>query len=88
VKLKKGTRESNFAAAELDLCISGNEGTKYGRGDSNLGRMGERGAILPQKCFEGELVNLELQALWRSEQERDVLLPSEAMDEFSGEWEK
>ena len=67
VKLKKGTRESNFTAAELDSCTSGNGGTEYGRGDSNLGRMGERGAILPQKSFEGELVDLEQWALWRSQ---------------------
>ena len=47
--------------------------------------MGERGAILPQKCFEGELVDLELWVLLRSEWERDVLLPSETTDAFSGE---
>ena len=89
VKLKNGTRESNFVAAEIDLCTSVDGGSGYGRGDCKLGRMGVRGAVrvLPQKCFEGDLV-LGLWVLGRSEWERDVKLPNEATDAFSGEYEK
>ena len=54
MKVKKGTRESGFAAAErFDI-------TAYGRGGCNLGMIGERGAILATKCFEGDLANFGL----------------------------